>query len=782
MATGPKSFDFRESTRTPVRTEVQLQFDRDQDVVGFSANLSPGGIFVTVRDPKPIGTLLRFSISLLEGEFVRGYGEVVWIRVKYHGPDRPSGMGIRFRHLEDDGKQRVEEFILQMTGSEREQETGEDTVAAVPDSEPAVVDAAAAAGGSPQASADPAATLAVAAGEEPMAEVWLGEPGASGPQDRVLGPDTDQLMPMPVLPIADEAGRAAEVTPAPSEMLLPPTEWTEPASETQPPAADVDTAVYQELAVTQPIEFITETADSDQPSGDETRGDETLAAVFAGTEGAEGEESTGDLPVDTAVIEESELLSQDPTVETSVLEPLGRAGTRVGTDELSAAFGDLYPADQQDGSADEDGEGTQAFAASQVAAGRDADAVAGEITRGDVDAPQLEPHAEPHPEKTEIDPQREDELPRAAPWLTTPMPDEELEETLDGLLREVDYSGEAAEHDLPPVASRPPAAERMAGRGEVWAQRPSGDKSPASGLPPGSSRTAIAGAAMAEDRWKKTFLGMPSRTFLRLLAVLAVVAVIGSLFAGRIVDWIGDRRTAAKITDAGVTESADSRVRSSEPLVAARETTPPAAGDAVGDAASVPPSEPGDVDPAAAAAPDSASSSQPLSDVAGADAPATGESAGQHFRAPVLATQDGGLDLTRLQLEEGMTLRRLLNLHDRPGAPRSMGQVTDLVWRQLGDETIVSITGDGALEAGRYTQEKMPGAQPRVLIRVRGIRGEFPQPTTQVDTPQLSGIRLGYHQAEQRELHLVLDLPHEDVRVRSLNQTGAGLEVHLTAE
>ena len=751
MATGPKSFDFRESTRTPVRTEVQLQFDRDEDVVGFSANLSPGGIFVTVRDPKPIGTLLRFVISLQGGDSARGYGEVVWIRVKYHGPDRPSGMGIRFRHLEDDGAQRVEEFILRMTDRPHEAETGDDTVAAAPEAEPAAGGSTSArevpwAGAVPPAAADPDATLAATPGEVPVAELWMDE--ASTAADLAASSGTEEL--------------ASDAT---SRLLLPPTEPGPAAtSEVLPPledvlvedgpAEEVDTAVYEELVAPETVEFSTALV-----------GDETVAA----------EESSDEPLVDTAVIVESALRPGEATVAAPQVLPAGQAGARVGTDELSAAFGDLYPAGQQGDLAAQVGQEIQ------DAAQDGSISTPGHTThKAESSSLDSEPKASSvnlQSDREEEVAQQHDELPRAAPWLTTPTADEELEETLDGLLRQADSPAAVAQDEAQPVVPKIPAAERSEGSSQVWTQLPRESKRLASGLPPGSSRTAIAGAAMAEEKWKKTFFGMPSRTFLRLLAVLALVAVLGFFFAGRMANWLSDHRSAEPIASSRGDKIGQETSRPSEPPVQA--PSPPAV--SPGDSTSEVTPAPTDMEPTGATVVDASSSDQVAanSDVTGE--PAGDETTPQYSPAPLLAPADGGLDLSRLQLAEGMTVRRALTQHDRPATARTMRQVTDLVWRQRGGETIVTITGDGALEAGRYTQEKMAGAQPRVLIRVRGIRREFPQPTTKVDTPQLSVIRLGYHQAAQRELHVVLDLPHENVQVRGITLTGAGLEVHLSS-
>lgn len=96
---------FREHTRTSVQAEAVLQFGSEKETLALVANLSEGGMFIASRDPKPVGTLLRFQINLQHAVTpATGYGEVTWIRVRSQSARRPAGMGIKFRHLEGDGK------------------------------------------------------------------------------------------------------------------------------------------------------------------------------------------------------------------------------------------------------------------------------------------------------------------------------------------------------------------------------------------------------------------------------------------------------------------------------------------------------------------------------------------------------------------------------------------------------------------------------------------------------------------------------------------------------
>lgn len=104
----------RRSVRLSVAVPVRLEFGHGTDLSGELYNLSQGGFFFAARPPRPVGTLLRFELGVPgRGEPIEGFGEVSWIRVRDDGAARPSGMGIRFRHLTDPGSTVLAEFLTQ---------------------------------------------------------------------------------------------------------------------------------------------------------------------------------------------------------------------------------------------------------------------------------------------------------------------------------------------------------------------------------------------------------------------------------------------------------------------------------------------------------------------------------------------------------------------------------------------------------------------------------------------------------------------------------------------
>jgi len=105
----------RDSRRVPLETRVQFKFDRFSGFLSdFSANVSPGGMFIRTRTPQPEGTVLEFEFRLGDGfELIRGRGEVVWTRAQDDGPARPAGMGLRFLELSQGSKELIYRIVDQ---------------------------------------------------------------------------------------------------------------------------------------------------------------------------------------------------------------------------------------------------------------------------------------------------------------------------------------------------------------------------------------------------------------------------------------------------------------------------------------------------------------------------------------------------------------------------------------------------------------------------------------------------------------------------------------------
>jgi uncharacterized protein (TIGR02266 family) len=103
----------RDSRRVPLATKVQFKFDRFSGFISeYSANISPTGMFIVTGNPEPPGRVLDLEFRLGDGfEIIQGKGEVVWSRSVADGPNRPSGMGLRFVELSEGSKDLIYRIV-----------------------------------------------------------------------------------------------------------------------------------------------------------------------------------------------------------------------------------------------------------------------------------------------------------------------------------------------------------------------------------------------------------------------------------------------------------------------------------------------------------------------------------------------------------------------------------------------------------------------------------------------------------------------------------------------
>jgi uncharacterized protein (TIGR02266 family) len=103
----------RDSRRVPLETRVQLKFEKFSGFINeFSANISPGGIFIRSERPEPVGTLVDFEFRLGDGfELIKGRGEVVWVRETSDDPAHPAGMGLCFQEISPQGKELIYKVV-----------------------------------------------------------------------------------------------------------------------------------------------------------------------------------------------------------------------------------------------------------------------------------------------------------------------------------------------------------------------------------------------------------------------------------------------------------------------------------------------------------------------------------------------------------------------------------------------------------------------------------------------------------------------------------------------
>jgi hypothetical protein len=119
---------------------------------------------------------------------------------------------------------------------------------------------------------------------------------------------------------------------------------------------------------------------------------------------------------------------------------------------------------------------------------------------------------------------------------------------------------------------------------------------------------------------------------------------------------------------------------------------------------------------------------------------------------PTVATEDG-------------PARRIVEL---TAAPRGDGA------------TVLLITADGRLPQGCARTLEMAGDPPRVVVSIRGLSAPDLPRTIELDDPVVATVRIVHDgEAEEGELHLVVQLGRPDAAVAAVNQVGRRLAILL---
>ena len=104
-----------EKGRVHARSSVELQItleSESQFYLGFSENLSEGGVFVATYELRPVGTRLDISMSLPNvAEPIRMTGEVCWQRPYNESNNVPPGIGLRFASIRPEDVTHIREFL-----------------------------------------------------------------------------------------------------------------------------------------------------------------------------------------------------------------------------------------------------------------------------------------------------------------------------------------------------------------------------------------------------------------------------------------------------------------------------------------------------------------------------------------------------------------------------------------------------------------------------------------------------------------------------------------------
>lgn len=103
--------DRREHAR--FETELSVDYaDGETFLFAYITNISQMGIFISAKDPLPVGTPLRLRFGLPDREPLALEGEVVWVNpYRTDGDNLNPGMGIRFHELSPELREEIVSIV-----------------------------------------------------------------------------------------------------------------------------------------------------------------------------------------------------------------------------------------------------------------------------------------------------------------------------------------------------------------------------------------------------------------------------------------------------------------------------------------------------------------------------------------------------------------------------------------------------------------------------------------------------------------------------------------------
>jgi hypothetical protein len=108
----------------------------------------------------------------------------------------------------------------------------------------------------------------------------------------------------------------------------------------------------------------------------------------------------------------------------------------------------------------------------------------------------------------------------------------------------------------------------------------------------------------------------------------------------------------------------------------------------------------------------------------------------------------------------------------------------DEIWGQRrSGGTVVTLVANGAVPESALSSFRLEGANPRLVVRVRGVSAGFSRQVVDVGTPEVRQVRTGFHsRPEGNELHVVLDLASPAVRLVQATSQDNRVELLLLPE
>jgi type IV pilus assembly protein PilZ len=105
----------RNYPRAPVSLRVKYGPSTDASKEGFSGTLGGGGVFIESVSPLPVGSEIHIDFSL-PGRIghIRIEGLVVWSRPEAKSEGLQPGMGVQFKKLMEDDREKILELVMKV--------------------------------------------------------------------------------------------------------------------------------------------------------------------------------------------------------------------------------------------------------------------------------------------------------------------------------------------------------------------------------------------------------------------------------------------------------------------------------------------------------------------------------------------------------------------------------------------------------------------------------------------------------------------------------------------
>ncbi len=102
----------RQSPRVTYKAEVSYGSE-DNFYLGFTGNISEGGLFISTNNPMEVGSKIKVKLTLPGiDQPVELDAEVRWVRdIDVSDEGLPPGMGVRFLNIPEDIKKAIQDFI-----------------------------------------------------------------------------------------------------------------------------------------------------------------------------------------------------------------------------------------------------------------------------------------------------------------------------------------------------------------------------------------------------------------------------------------------------------------------------------------------------------------------------------------------------------------------------------------------------------------------------------------------------------------------------------------------